>query len=477
MVTIDYTINTRLGKIVCENYILEAIRNNFSQEKKGVHFIKKVNKHIPSREYMITPGGQFKIGLAGIIISYIRHELGLNIEFTDKFTAATFGKYGYKPIEYKTFPLRDYQRDIVNCCLNTNNGVVVLGTGGGKTLTMCTLLETIYKNSEDPNTFKCLIIVPDLGLVTQTYNDFKEYGCTFSIQKWTGGAELTMESNVIICNMQILLRRFKKEEWLKFVDLLLVDEVHRVTATELQSVVSKIKTQNRFGFTGTLPIDKIDYWTILGIIGPLIYEKRSKELRDEKYLTNVECKIIRIQYTNGVGKLIADESYNTELEFIQENEFRNKVVRKICTNIRNNILVMVNRIEHGLAIENILRDCGKQVFFIRGSVEVETREAIKKIIEEHNDVVCVAISKIFSTGINIKNLHHIIFCAGGKAFIQIVQSIGRGLRLHPSKSKLTIFDIADDLKHGTNHYEERKKIYDLEQIKFTETNVIEKHQT
>jgi superfamily II DNA or RNA helicase len=67
-----------------------------------------------------------------------------------------------------------------------------------------------------------------------------------------------------------------------------------------------------------------------------------------------------------------------------------------------------------------------------------------------------------------------MFCAGGKAFIQIVQSIGRGLRLHPNKSKLTIFDVADNLKHGTNHSVERKKIYELEQIKFTETNIIEK---
>ena len=209
------------------------------------------------------------------------------------------------------------------------------------------------------------------------------------------------------------------------------------------------------------------------MIGPLIYEKRSKELRDEKYLTNVECKIIRVDYIN-VRELITNESYVNELEFIQSNNFRNNVISKICTNITNNILLMVNRIEHGLAIESVLQGCGKQVFFIRGSVDVEAREEIKKIIETHNNVVCVAISKIFSTGINIKNLHHIMFCAGGKAFIQIVQSIGRGLRLHPSKTKLTIFDIADTLKHGTKHYEERKKIYELEQIKFTETNIIEK---
>jgi len=474
MVEIDYNPNTHLGKIKGESHVIEIIRNNFSQEKSGIHIIKKKNKHVTTRDYMVTPGGQFKIGLYVIIITFIRYQLNIPIKISDTLRKHITSNLKYDLIEYEKYKLRGYQREIVEKCLNTNNGVVVLGTGGGKTLTMCSLIETIFKNQPSPESFKCLIIVPDLGLVNQTYNDFKEYGCTFSIQKWTGSEELTKESNVIVCNMQILLRRFKDEEWLKFVDLLVVDEVHRVTAPELQKVITKIKTPNRFGFTGTLPIDKINYWSVLGIIGPLIYEKRSKELRDEKYLTNVECKIININY-NTVHELVKNDSFENEIQFITNNEFRNSIISKICTNISNNILVMVNRIEHGLIIEQVLQNCGKQVFFIRGSVAVEDREKIKQIIETNNNVVCVAISKIFSTGVNIKNLHHIMFCAGGKAFIQIVQSIGRGLRLHPSKSKLTIFDITDNLKHGSNHSSKRKEIYELEQIKFTETNVIEKH--
>ena len=75
-------------------------------------------------------------------------------------------------------------------------------------------------------------------------------------------------------------------------------------------------------------------------------------------------------------------------------------------------------------------------------------------------------SSIFSTGINIKNIHMIVFAAGGKALIRTVQSIGRGLRLHPTKTKLVIIDIADNLYYGAQHAEERKEIYDKEQIKY-----------
>jgi superfamily II DNA or RNA helicase len=82
-------------------------------------------------------------------------------------------------------------------------------------------------------------------------------------------------------------------------------------------------------------------------------------------------------------------------------------------------------------------------------------------------VVVVAISKIFSTGINIKNLHYIIFSCGGKAKIKIIQSIGRGLRLHKDKDKLIIFDIADEFKYSTAHMEKRIALYEKEKIKYS----------
>ena len=85
--------------------------------------------------------------------------------------------------------------------------------------------------------------------------------------------------------------------------------------------------------------------------------------------------------------------------------------------------------------------------------------------------MCIAISAIFSTGINVKNLHNIIFAAGGKSFIRTVQSIGRGLRKHATKEKLIIFDIADNLPYGRRHCDKRKSIYEKEKIQYKEVQV------
>jgi superfamily II DNA or RNA helicase len=116
----------------------------------------------------------------------------------------------------------------------------------------------------------------------------------------------------------------------------------------------------------------------------------------------------------------------------------------------------------------------KEVFYIKGEVEVSDRERIRKIMEYKNNVICIAISKIFSTGINIKNLHYIIFGGGGKSKIKTLQSIGRGLRLHTSKSTLYIIDIADQFYYGMQHQLKRQEFYEQENITYQKIKINEK---
>ena len=138
-------------------------------------------------------------------------------------------------------------------------------------------------------------------------------------------------------------------------------------------------------------------------------------------------------------------------------------------------MILLNNIDHGQHLYDLLSKNlkEKQVFFIRGEVEVEERDKVKKIMENNNNVVCIAISSIFSTGVNIKNLHMILFAAGGKSFIRTVQSIGRGLRLNENKDQLLIVDIADRLEYGTDHSNKRKEIYSEEKILYMEHEIIE----
>lgn len=445
-------------------------RTHFSVKNEAARFAKRFSRFIPSRLYAITPTGKFDACLFFEIQKFIKEyyeeeKIDIQHEFAQAVVPGKFNEK-YKNITSLTklkLTLRDYQEDTVWKCIRSGRGVVVLATGGGKTLIIATLVNTLF----DHKAFKkALIIVPNLGLVEQTYNDFLEYNTTFTASKWTGSSPVNQHADVIIANLGILQSKKTDLSILNDVDLLLIDEVHTSRkGNQINKLIENVNTNHKFGFTGTLPENLLDQWNIIGKVGPIIIEKSSYELRQKNVISKATALILELNYKT--KPLITGQAnlYKEELEFLFTNEFRNKILLNFTKKVNKNVLILVDYIKHGEQIYNVLKNNGdKQVFFVQGSVEVEDRERIKKIMEYKDNVVCIAISKIFSTGINIKNLHYIVFAGGGKAKIKILQSIGRGLRLHHNKEQLFIVDIADQLQYGIRHYNKRKEFYEQENI-------------
>lgn len=477
VLTVDYDLKKQKG-LILQADALAVIREFLSVENPAAKFASKFSRFMPKRLYAITPTGLFDIGLISEIQKIIAiQQLPITVNLTEIASRVYNPTVRGECANEFTKELRDYQDEAVSRCLKQGRGVVVMGTGAGKTLTIASLIQSFASTKSN---FKCLIVVPDLGLVRQTYDDFVEYNFKLSTTRWTGSNKPNLDASVFIANTAILQSQFESNEWLLDVDLVVVDETHKLTSASIISkIIQKIKTVHKFGFTGTLPEQKIDKWNVIGKIGPVLYEKSSFELRSENFLSNASVSIINISYKSKPDKIVekafATEQYKEELNFLEKHPFRNKIIKTTCSNFNNNILILVNHIEHGVELFDILSSLGdKRVFFIRGEVEVDEREEIKKIMENHNNVICVAISSIFSTGVNVRNIHMIVFAAGGKSFIRIVQSIGRGLRQHQEKDKLIIIDIADNLEYGKKHSQKRKEIYRNEKIQYKETIITEK---
>jgi len=479
MVSLKVDFDKKKNKAILSGDKLSEIREYFSVENPAAKFNRSF--FTQKRLYVIAPNGGFDIGLVGEIKHFLEtRKYEYEIKYSPEALAELNPKLNKPLIKRLELDLRDYQQDTVEKCMAVGRGMAILGTGAGKTLTIATLIENFYLYSKNLPTFKCLIIVPDLGLVNQTYDDFKQYNVSFSITKWTGKQKPDDNANIVIANTDILLSRFDETPWIRNVDLLIVDEAHKIgRGNKSSKLIEKITTPNKFGFTGTLPDSNLDKWNVIGKIGPVLIRKSSYELREEKFLTNVNIKIIKLDYKDKPikvrGTLDPTENYRNELQFLSYNGFRNKIIQTTCNNFKNNVLILLNNIDHGQHLYDLLSKNlkEKQVFFIRGEVEVEERDKVKKIMENNNNVVCIAISSIFSTGVNIKNLHMILFAAGGKSFIRTVQSIGRGLRLNENKDQLLIVDIADRLEYGTDHSNKRKEIYSEEKILYTEHEIIE----
>ncbi len=477
-VTFDYDTSRKKGIIVSD--YLPNIREHFSVEDKQQVFKRRyaIGYRPQTRQYAITPQGRFEPRLLFSILEFLQtQDIQFNIELTDKFRdVITIPTLKEKLVKLNLDP-RDYQEESVLAAIKNKSGVIVLPTSAGKTLVIALLVKSIQAQHD----CKTLILVPDIQLVAQTYSDFLEYGIPEEeITKWTGSIKPNKNAKIVISNAQILLSEKQDLSLLKDIKLLVIDEVHKIRyGNKINKVVEQIPALFRYGLTGTLPDNKIDQWNIFGKIGRVIYFKQSADLREQKYISQVHVAALKLNYSNVPQFTIPSmhnptAGYEEEITWLQTNKFRNDIITKLVNKQDKNTLIMVDRIAHGEELLRVLQEnTNKAVHFVHGAVEIEEREMIRKLMEEQDNVACIAISKIFSTGINIKNLHNIIFAAIGKARIKIIQSIGRSLRKHASKKRATIFDIWDNLRYGNKHIVERLALYDREQITYSVTELIE----
>jgi superfamily II DNA or RNA helicase len=114
----------------------------------------------------------------------------------------------------------------------------------------------------------------------------------------------------------------------------------------------------------------------------------------------------------------------------------------------------------------------RPVHLVYGGVDVDDREHIRKLVENETNAIIVASYGTFSTGVNIKRLHNLVFASPSKSRVRNLQSIGRVLRQSRGKVEATLYDIADDIStdkgnnYTLNHLMERLKIYNEEQFNY-----------
>jgi superfamily II DNA or RNA helicase len=134
-------------------------------------------------------------------------------------------------------------------------------------------------------------------------------------------------------------------------------------------------------------------------------------------------------------------------------------------------------IKHGDELKRICDRMHDKVYITNGSTDVNDRDNLRAIAETEGGVIIIASTGVFSTGVNIKRLHAIIMTHPMKSKIVILQTIGRILRLHSSKSQAVFYDIVDDLRwkkwksYSLKHAVDRIKLYNSQEFDYTITKV------
>jgi len=381
----------------------------------------------------------------------------------------------YNYIESLNMPytIRDYQFDAVSTGIHRKRGVLLSPTGSGKSLIIYALTRWYLENYDK----MVLVIVPTTSLVEQMYGDFKDYGYDVEneVHKIYSGKDKNTQKRIVISTWQSIYKLPK--QWFHHFGMVIGDECHGFKSKSLMSIMNKAsEAEYRFGTTGTLDGAQTHELVLQGLFGKIYRVTTTKTLQDNDTLAKLKIKRITLKYEEQVRKDFGKRTYQDEIAFIVENDYRNKFIRNLALDLKGNTLILYNYVEkHGKPLFDLIDNKveeNRKVFFVSGDVSATDREAIRGIVEKQKDAIVVASLGTFSTGINIKNLHNIIFASPSKSQIRVLQSIGRGLRKSDDGSATTLYDISDDISwqnrknYSLLHSFERLKMYQKEQFEY-----------
>lgn len=378
----------------------------------------------------------------------------------------------------------DYQLESVYLAVKYSKITLLAATSAGKSLISYILARyfELYDNT------KTLIIVPRVGLVNQLVDDFKDYSTK---NKWDvyskvhciyEGQRKSTNKPIIISTWQSLQN--ETPEYFEQFDNVIFDEVHCASADKSSKIMTMCRNAKRkIGMTGTLRCEDngVHELQIHGLFGHIKRVITSKELRDQGLATNTQITSILLNYSDEDRFTASTLNYQTEIEFLLNHGYRNHIIKQLAVSLKGNSIFFFDRIEsHMLKLyEDLIQITDKKVLMINGSVSPEERSYIKSLIENETGIILLASHGTMSMGESIKNLHNLCFCHPSKGSIRVIQSIGRMLRLHKSKSIANIIDIVDDLSyadytnHTLNHARKRLQYYKDEQhnVKFKKIDV------
>ena len=367
---------------------------------------------------------------------------------------------------------REYQIEGVYDALRHNRKLLISPTASGKSLMIYSIVRYYVERGENT-----LIVVPTTSLVEQMYKDFADYGWDVGsfCHKIYAGKERETDSQVIITTWQSIYKLPRK--YFERFSVVVGDEAHQFKSKSLISIMTKLDhAKYRFGFTGTLDGTQTHKWVLEGLFGPSYKIIKTEELMKKGHVATLDINVLLLKHSPNKF-----ETFEDEIQYIIGHNRRNNFIKNLALDLNGNTLILYSRVEtHGQPLFDLINKSktgNRQVFFVHGGVETEDRENIRAITERENNAIIVASYGTFSTGINIKNLHNVIFASPSKSRIRNLQSIGRVLRKGDRKLKATLYDIADDISYNKrknytlNHLIERIKIYNQENFNYDIVNI------
>lgn len=399
---------------------------------------------------------------------------GYKVDIIDERTVPTG-----KPLKLHGVTLRDYQEEAVDELVSKTRGLLMAGTGSGKTVVIAGVLAKLG--------LKSLIVVPTTILLSQTA---ERLGNMLGVPVGMVGDGICCIENITVATFQSLTDsedtkkskfdpaegRWKKvmkkqvvvrEDHLDFLDSIecvIVDESHHMVSDSIQRVLAACKNAYyRFGCSATPYSDRDEDVLIEAACGRVLKEITASYLIAHGWLSKPTIHMINFKQQRGGQSTSYAGLYE---EKITKNPVRNDLLRRIIeyrADKGDSVLVSVRYLEHGKTLYNsLVGKYGKDVVFVNSTVATKKLNEALQQLENKEIKICIGTSLI-NEGVNLPALNTLVLAGTPKSKIATMQLVGRVLRKTEDKSTVDVYDIQDyNCKYFTSASRERFDIYSSE---------------
>lgn len=367
---------------------------------------------------------------------------------------------------------RDYQIDCLKSAIWLESGIIRMPTGSGKTLVSAGLFAGMRNRYEEKPNFKGIIIIHGLDLIAQTERYLREY---LKNSLKVGSIEQRNEVDVVVASVDTLYSKIKRKDeniinFLKTVDMVILDECHRASSWNWSIVMRNTATPHIFAMSGT-PLQRAELRDIMlkSYAGEIVYDLPVNVLQEKGYLAKADLLLVKVD-----GDTCDDSDWAVvKRKCIIENDKRTEkivdLVKRYVDMDKRVMILVGNSIEFGRRVEKQCNKFGMDTKFLSGELDNQIRSAYFEKLRK-KELKALIVTTIGDEGIDIPQLEVLILAYGGKSYVKVMQRIGRGLR--PKENKLLVIDFLDNChRFLARHTAERLKYYEEENIFDTVTQL------
>lgn len=322
-----------------------------------------------------------------------------------------------------------------------HRALVVSATGTGKTY-----LAAFAVQAYQPRRF--LYLVHREQIAKKALASFKQIigGPASDYALLSGGQRADPAAKYLFATVQSAARdRFLQAMTKDAFDYILIDEAHRAAAPSYQRLMDHFQPDFWLGLTATPErMDQQDIYQLFDY--NLAYEVRLRDALAEKMLTPFHYIGIRDYEKDGITSTDA-----SSLRWLGASERVDYILKELdyygYDGDQPRGLVFASRQEEARALAQSFSQQGHPARALTNQDSQAARQDAVQALEQGQLEYLVTVD-LFNEGIDIPSLNQIVMLRSTQSSTVFIQQLGRGLRLFPGQTFVTVIDFIGNYQHN-----------------------------